>query len=388
MDPIIEKHRIASLLIKEKMLGLTLAEQKILDSWCQADPRHETIYKRLSQKKFSADMERYRQIEMLPAIENYRKRYSRPKKVRRLNHWYHAAAVAALLVIGISTFLLYQRNTPSPQELPAFQGSKAILVLNDGSTIDLSAQKHTDIVTTENITILNSGSELQYFAPGEADIPEDIHYNELIVPKGGEFMLQLADGTKVWLNSQSELKYPMVFDKTKREVYLNGEAYFEVAKNANCPFHVIAKDNIDVEVLGTSFNVRSYPDETSVETVLEEGKVSMSRGEDKVILTPGERGVYDPGKRIQVNGVDTELYTAWRMGRYIFMNEKVEDILKQLTRWYDIEVFYRNEEAKSVMISGDVRRYDNINILLEAMEISGGVHFELNGKTLVVSYNN
>lgn len=388
MDPVIEKHRIASLIIKEKTLGLTSAEQEILDSWRQADPRHETIYKQLSRKDFSADLERYRQIEQLPGMENYRKRYARPKKIRRLNHWYRAAAVAALLVIGITTFLLYQQHTPSPQEIPAFQGSKAILVLNDGSTIDLSAQKHTDIMTTENITIRNSGSELQYSAQGEVEIPEEITYNELIVPKGGEFILQLADGTKVWLNSQSELKYPMVFDKTKREVYLKGEAYFEVAKNADCPFHVIAKDHIDVEVLGTSFNIRSYPDEARVETVLEEGKVSMSRGEDKVILTPGERALYDPGKRIQVKGVDTELYTAWRMGRYIFMNKKVEDILKQLARWYDIEVFYRNEEAKSVMISGDVRRYDNINILLEAMEISGGVHFELNGKTLVVSYNN
>ncbi len=387
MDSIIKKHRIASLIVKEKTMGLSQKEQEVLDSWRQAAPGHELLYKQLSKKNFGTDLKRYRQIEALPGWENYLNRYSR-KKVHRLSNWYRAAAVAAMLVIGVSTFFIYQKNTPSPQEIPALRGSKAILVLNDGSTIDLSAKNHKNIVTTEKITIRNDGSELKYPTTENVENYREIRYNELIVPRGGEYTLQLADGTKVWLNSQSNLKYPMVFGQTKREVYLEGEAYFEVAKNTACPFHVIVKDRIDIEVLGTSFNVRSYPDERSVETVLEEGRVSMSREDDRVILSPGEKAVYHPGEMIQVAEVDTELYTAWRYGRYVFMDEKVEDILKQLARWYDIEIFYRNEEAKSVTISGDVRKYDNINTLLEAMEITGDVHFELNGKTLIVSYPN
>ena len=206
------------------------------------------------------------------------------------------------------------------------------------------------------------------------------------MPKGGEFTLTLSDGTKVWLNSQSKLKYPVVFSTGSREVYLEGEAYFEVTKKPHHPFRVNAKDGVNIEVLGTSFNVRSYTDEDRVETVLEEGSVRMNRGKDSVILRPGYKAVYQPNENIQVTSVNTELYTAWRHGQYIFTNESVENILKQLSRWYNIEVFYCNEAAKSVIFSGDVRKYDNITTLLEAMEIAGGVHFKINGNTLIVSY--
>ena len=123
-----------------------------------------------------------------------------------------------------------------------------------------------------------------------------------------------------------------------------------------------------------------------METVLEEGSVRMNRGKDSVILRPGYKAVYQPNENIQVTSVNTELYTAWRHGQYIFTNESVENILKQLSRWYNIEVFYCNEAAKSVIFSGDVRKYDNITTLLEAMEIAGGVHFKINGNTLIVSY--
>ena len=148
------------------------------------------------------------------------------------------------------------------------------------------------------------------------------------------------------------------------------------------------KNGVSIEVLGTSFNVRSYMDENTIETVLEKGSVRMSQGKDAVILIPGNKAVYLPNEPIRLTTVNTELYTAWRHGQYIFMNESVENILKQLSRWYDIEVFYSNEAAKSVVFSGDVRKYDNINTLLEAMEILGCLHFKINGKTLIVSYNN
>ncbi|HAH72360.1 MAG TPA: iron dicitrate transport regulator FecR, partial [Butyricimonas virosa] len=166
-----------------------------------------------------------------------------------------------------------------------------------------------------------------------------------------------------------------------------GEAYFEVAKDPQHPFHVNARNGVNIEVLGTSFNVRSYTDENAIETVLEEGSVRMSQGKDAVILSPGNKAVYLPNEPIQLTTVNTELYTAWRHGQYIFMEESVENILKQLSRWYDIEVFYSNEAAKSVVFSGDVRKYDDINTLLEAMEIAGGIHFRINGKTLIVSYS-
>lgn len=301
--------------------------------------------------------------------------------------WYWAVAVA-ILFFSVSALFFYQEESTAPVSVAITPGSsKAMLVLNNGNIIDLSKRK-TEVITNQKLSIKTDGTQLSYSVTEDSkDEPTD-EYNELIIPKGGEFTLTLSDGTKVWLNSQSKIKYPVIFNNITREVYLEGEAYFEVAKDAHRPFHVNTKNNVCVEVLGTSFNVRSYSDENSVETVLEEGIVRMSQGKDAVVLKPGHKATYRPNEPIQTTTVNTELYTAWRHGQYIFMDESVENILKQLSRWYDIEVFYSNEAAKSVTFSGDVTKYDDIDTLLKAMEIAGGVHFKISGRTLIVSYNN
>ncbi len=385
MDPIASKQHIAALILKEKTIGLTQPEQQELASWRQTDARNEEIYTRLHEKDFSSELSRYRQISISKGLEQYRKRYVTGKSKPRVTRWYWVAA-AAVLMIGITSLLFRGGDTDIPQTDIVPGNAKATLVLNNGDIINLSGKENNEIVTTEELSIRNNGSELQYSLSENRRNNYTNNYNELIVPKGGEFTLTLSDGTKVWLNSQSKLKYPVVFSTGSREVYLEGEAYFEVTKKPHHPFRVNAKDGVNIEVLGTSFNVRSYTDEDWVETVLEEGSVRMNRGKDSVILRPGYKAVYQPNENIQVTSVNTELYTAWRHGQYIFTNESVENILKQLSRWYNIEVFYCNEAAKSVIFSGDVRKYDNITTLLEAMEIAGGVHFKINGNTLIVSY--
>ena len=359
MDPIVSKQHIAALILKEKTIGLTQPEQQELASWRQTDARNEEIYTRLHEKDFSSELSRYRQISISKGLEQYRKRYVIGKSKPRVTRWYWVAA-AVVLMIGITSLLFRSGDTDIPQTGIVPGNAKATLVLNNGDIINLSGKENNEIVTMEELSIRNNGSELQYSLSENRRNSYTNNYNELIVPKGGEFTLTLSDGTKVWLNSQSKLKYPVVFSTGSREVYL--------------------------EVLGTSFNVRSYTDEDRVETVLEEGSVRMNRGKDSVILRPGYKAVYQPNENIQVTSVNTELYTAWRHGQYIFTNESVENILKQLSRWYNIEVFYCNEAAKSVIFSGDVRKYDNITTLLEAMEIAGGVHFKINGNTLIVSY--
>ena len=388
MDPIIKKQRIAALILKEKMDELSKSEKEELTSWLQVSPKNEKIYVRLQEKSFSEDIARYQQISTARGLDNYRRRYNMQKNSRLLGKWYWAAAVVAF-VIGISTLFFYQEAPPTVAQATISPGSsKAMLILNNGEIISLSEKNKTEIVATEELSIRNEGSQLRYTVSENTKNEQANNYNELIVPKGGEFTLTLSDGTKVWLNSQSKIKYPVIFNDITREVYLEGEAYFEVTKDTQLPFHVNVKNGVSIEVLGTSFNVRSYMDENTIETVLEKGSVRMSQGKDAVILIPGNKAVYLPNEPIRLTTVNTELYTAWRHGQYIFMNESVENILKQLSRWYDIEVFYSNEAAKSVVFSGDVRKYDNINTLLEAMEILGGLHFKINGKTLIVSYNN
>ncbi|WP_270544009.1 FecR family protein [Butyricimonas paravirosa] len=385
MDPIIQKQWIASLMLKENTVGLNEAEREELNLWRQADPRNERTYTRLHEKDYKKDLSRYRQIDVQHGLERYRERYTQ-KKTRYLAKWYWSAA-AVVFMIGIGSIFFFQKTDHiAPQESIVPGSSKAMLVLNNGNIINLSDKTHDEIVTTEELIIRNNGTELQYATTENATNKHANNYNELIVPKGGEYTLTLSDGTKVWLNSQSKLKYPVAFNDTNREVYLEGEAYFEVTKDPHHPFHVNAKDRVTIEVLGTSFNVRSYPDETKVETVLEEGSVRMSKGKEKVTLSPGYKAVYQPEKGIETTSVNTELYTAWRHGQYIFVDESVENILKQLSRWYNIEVFYSNEKAKSVIFSGDVRKYNDITTLLEAMEIAGGIHFKINGNTLIVSY--
>lgn len=386
MDSIIKKQRIASLILKEKIDELSKSEKEELTSWLQASPRNEEIYSRLQKKSFSEDIARYQQISTTRGLEGYRRRYVH-KNRRLLGKWYWAAAVA-VFIVGIATLFFYQEEHLTVAKTTISPGSsKAMLVLNNGEVIPLSEKNKTEIIATKELSIRNEGSQLRYTASENTKNEQATTYNELIVPKGGEFTLTLSDGTKVWLNSQSKIRYPVIFNDITREVYLEGEAYFEVAKDSRHPFHVNARNGVNIEVLGTSFNVRSYTDENAIETVLEEGSVRMSQGKDSVILSPGNKATYLPNEPIRLTTVNTELYTAWRHGQYIFMEESVENILKQLSRWYDIEVFYSNEAAKSVVFSGDVRKYDDINTLLEAMEIAGGIHFKINGKTLIVSYS-
>ena len=172
---------------------------------------------------------------------------------------YWAAAVAvAVFIIGIATLFFYQEEHPTVAKTTISPGSsKAMLILNNGEIISLSEKNKTEIVATEELSIRNEGSRLRYTASENTKNEQANNYNELIVPKGGEFTLTLSDGTKVWLNSQSKIRYPVIFNDITREVYLEGEAYFEVAKDPQHPFHVNARNGVNIEVLGTSFNVEA-----------------------------------------------------------------------------------------------------------------------------------
>lgn len=357
-----------------------------MTSWIEESPEHRELYTYLRSKDPSTDLTKYKTINSLEGLERYRKRYA-PKHQSIYFRWYWVVA-AVILVVSVSILYFYQEKViPSRSSIITPGCSKAILVLDNGNIIDLSKEKNK-IITNQQLSIQTDGTQVSYSVTEKIREKSTNEYNELIIPTGGEFTLTLSDGTKVWLNSQSKIKYPVLFNDTTREVYLEGEAYFEVSQDTLHPFRVNTKNNVCIEVLGTSFNVRGYNDENSVETVLEEGIVKMSQGKDVAILNPGNKATYLPNKPIQMTTVNTELYTAWRHGQYIFIDESVENILKQLSRWYNIEVFFSNEAAKSVIFSGDITKYNDINTLLEAMEIAGGIHFKINGRTLIVSSDN
>ena len=236
----------------------------------------------------------------------------------------------------------------------------------------------------DSVLIKNESHTLIYNSDSVTSV--NVQYNTLTLPRGTEYNIVLADGTKVYLNADSEIRYPVTFVDNKREVELKGEAYFVVAKNEQQPFLVRVNDQISVRVLGTSFNVTAYPDQKRIVTTLEEGSVQVEYGEKSVNITPGEQAVYDKKNGyLKVKEVDTQLYTSWKDGYYKFSNATLEEIMETLTLWYDLNVFYVNPEVKNLEFTGRLKRYDDVKGLFKKFEDTGLVQFCLKGNNVVIN---
>lgn len=379
MEKILHEQYIVLLIVKQMCNALTPEEEAELQNWIEADEEHLKAYELLRQTKPEEERERYARLDAGKAWKKYKARYGK-KSPRKISYWTTVITAAmVILAIGILIFFKSGRDAdPLASIVPG--SSKAVLILEDGSQKDLSRE---EIMRIDGIEVKNDGTSIAYGKTGGEY--KTTAYNELQIPRGGEYRLMLADGTQVWLNSQTKLRYPVSFDGEKREVWLEGEAYFQVAKDAEHPFVIRTRERVAVEVLGTSFNVRAYKDESRIETVLEEGVVKMSAAGQVVKLLPGNRSCYDcESRQMEVGMVDTRIFTDWRSGQFIFFKKRVEEILRDLSRWYDLEIFYRSEKAKDILFSGSVKKYDHITTLLEAMEVAGGITFEIKGKTLTV----
>lgn len=205
-------------------------------------------------------------------------------------------------------------------------------------------------------------------------------------PRGGEYKVTLSDGSLVYLNSVTRIKYPVVFSRKERKVFLSGEAYFEVAEDPKRPF-LVEVGGIEVKVYGTFFNINSFR-EGGVQTVLVKGSVGvkvLASGEESMI-EPGQMAEFRQGSmKVEVKEVDVNLYTDWKNGIFRFKNQRLEDILTILSNWYDVDIFYQIPSVKELHFSGYMERYKNFEIILEAITLSTGVQFSIQGKTVVVS---
>ena len=387
MDLIYKHQHIASLVAKERLGLLNEAEKEELDIWVKGNPEHQLLYERLKQKNYTEDIALYDGMDMERALEKYRSRYNRRRHF--IYRWVSVAAVVVILfTVGI--FLFHREKQVGPEVADIYPGSsKAELVLSDGSVRKLESVQQAEEIKVGEKVIRNTGTQVCYVCdstPVKTTEEFRLVYNELRVPTGGEYQLVLSDGTKVWLNSQTNLRFPVEFGDKERTVYLEGEAYFEVSRDEKRPFYVRMSKEVNVEVLGTSFNVRAYGDEANIETVLEKGCVRMFRKRQDIVLKPGMRAIYSKkDKSIEADMVDTELYTAWRNGQYVFQDETVENILYKLSRWYGMDVFYQNEKAKELIFSGSIRKYNTIQRLLNAIEGTGSIHFQVKGNTIIVN---
>lgn len=388
MNPIHICQHIALLIAKERLNTLNKSETEELKQWLSEDPANRSLYEKLKKQNPIPAFRTYQQIQTTQGLQKYRKRY-RSHSVRLPVRWMSAAAIG-LLLIGVGIHLLV-RIPPETVRVVNIQpgASKAVLIMADGQVKELEETKETETIELTGVTVRNSGDEIRYTPrPGDSLAISQFsrEHNILKTPTGGEYKLILSDGTRVWLNSQSILRYPVNFTDKERLVYLEGEAYFDVAYDDKCPFIVNTRTEVNVQVLGTAFNIRAYPDEAQIETVLEQGSVKMWQYSNSVTLVPGTKGVFNKNNgEFSTQEVNTELYTAWYKGQYVFEEETIENILTRLSRWYDIHVFFADQKARNMVFSGSIRKYGTIHQFLQAVEMTGGIRFQVKGNTIIVS---
>jgi len=299
------------------------------------------------------------------------------------------AAALFLISAGIYLFLSRHQSFPTPAIArtapaktdipPGRQG--AILTLADGHSVVLDSLRNGVVAVQGGTKVTLDNGRLAYATanPATAEIP----YNTMTTPKGRQFQLTLPDGTRVWLNAASSLRYPTAFSGGDRKVMMTGEAYFEVASDAKHPFRVEINQSTAVEVLGTNFDINAYSDETSIKTTLIEGAVRISSGSEKVLLKPGQQASSRSSSPIKiVSNVPIDKVMAWKNGVFDFQDAKLEEVMRQLQRWYDIEVVYENG-IPNIEFIGKMGRDLSLSEVLGGLQLSK-VHFRMEGRKLVV----
>jgi len=312
----------------------------------------------------------------------------RPKK--NSSHVWKRIAAAAAIFFVICMGIFYQLNRGEgsiAQSDIQPGGNKAYLTLSNGRKIELGSRSNGQVATQNGISINKTDEgRIIYSIGGHKKAEEKTGYNTIETPKGGQYQLILPDGSSVWLNAASSLRYALdLGDKTAREVDLQGEAYFEIKHDKSRPFKVKTAGGT-VEVLGTHFNVNSYRDDALEKTTLLEGSVRISNkmALSTKVLTPGQQSILSKEGRLIVANADMEAATAWKNGLFVFDDETLADIMKRVSRWYDVEVEFRNVDTQ-LLFGGSVSRYDNVSKVLSKLERVGGVHFKVEGRRIIVT---
>jgi transmembrane sensor len=379
------KEELKSLLEKFDAGHCTAEEVGMLESWY--------LQWRTDEEIDLADAEAEQRIDHIWS------RLDEEPKVQKtpLRLWPRFAAAAVILITlssGLFFYLHRGGSTPAmiaKQDVPA-GGNKAYLTLADGKRIVLNNAANGQLAKETGVAISKSAEGQLVYTLSDQSIARNAKpiYNKIETPKGGQYQIVLPDGTKVWLNSASSLRFPATFTNVKtREVELSGEAYFEVAHNKKLPF-IVKTARQELSVLGTHFNLSSYADEEVTKTTLLQGAVLIHRlgdivnpveGKDFAVLKPGQQATLR--KTIQTGPADIEMATAWKEGNFLFNALDLKSILRQLSRWYDVEVDY-SHVPENRFFTGFISRSVNLSKVLEMLEKTGGMEFEIDHKTIKV----
>lgn len=382
-------------LMKKSLLGeASEAEQQELENRLAECPELQQIYEQLQNgetlKTAFGEYQNYSSKKayrsFLQHIEQGEKKQSKRKILRG---WWYAAAAVVVMAIGLSFYLMNDNLSVENNKVIIEPGTQqAQLIFPDGSIIDVHEEEVNVIVDGVKVKyekgILSYEPTVTTQQKEESAVEQPVQSNELVIPRGGENTVVLADGTTVHLNAGSKLTYPVRFAGKRRTVVLQGEAYFEVTKDENRPF-VVQTHLGEVTVLGTEFNVNAYADADVCYTTLVRGKVSFSASDsgESVTLLPGEQAVATAGN-VEKRAVDLDEYVGWVDGIYTFNNRTLGEIMQTFERWYDIQVYYETPDLRNMTYSGNLKRYGTINSFLDALELTGDLDYKITGRNILI----
>ena len=365
-------------------------EQAELTRWRNESSENERLFREIcKEENIKQNMQKRQTFHTEDGWEGVQRKIQRHRFRHRILNICKYAAIFIFPVV-IATVAIYKSgNEPQPlsqvEEQIVPGGKKAVLILDNGEAIDLKSTSGVELKEKDG-TVIQVDSTVLNYQQAPARTSEKLAYNKVNVPRGGEYQLTLSDGSKVQLNSMSSIRFPVQFAQDCRLVELEGEAYFEVSKTGQ-PFIVQTK-GMKIEVLGTTFNISAYANE-EYQTTLVSGsvKVQTENGSNR-ILKPSEQACITPGSnQINVRNVDTAFYTSWIHGKINFKDQRLDDIMKTLARWYDMDVVYENEATKELRFGCYVNRYNEITPLVKLLEQTGRVTVTVEGKTIKIFTN-
>lgn len=377
-----------------KVLGDTTSrENEELEALLEKKKSYRSLLTDLTNpKEYNSRQKQLQLIDTEQELEHFLSGHRTPTRKIRHFYWRAAAIVIPLLTGSVIAWQMFPKAPVSYQQAQskiAPGASGAILVLSNGTKQLLSPE--TQLFTETNGTQIHTDSNQLNYTTNNT-IPQDTTpiYNHLLVDRGFEYMLVLQDGTKVWMNSESELHYPVQFASANRKVRLKGEAYFEVARDSIHPFIVEVNDNFEVKVLGTHFNIKAYPSDDQFETTLLEGKVAISAPslEGSTILAPSQQMVIRKNGEHLVRKVNPDYAIAWHNGWFYFDNETLEKTLELVGRWYNIDFTFEDLECKYIRVSGKVKRFENLQVILDMLKTTTKCNYILDHEKIYVTKNN
>ena len=361
--------------------GLSPEEKGKLEDWINESEEHRLLFCKIKKQLSINEIRNYLQTDVEDAWKKVREKTfgAPPVRPRIRPKWLKYAAVVLPVLLSITLWYTWKEEMKNKQATVA--RLNPVLTLDNGEKYQLDPEEQTEIYVDEEVKAYQAGGGLIYDTTARQ---EENKYNRIEVPRGSEYWIVLPDGTRVWLNAATELKYPVAFHAKERRVYLKGEAYFEVAPDKNRPFYVETEE-VKIRVLGTVFDVNTHYTR-GVRTVLVEGAVALEWGDQKEIrMKPGELADFDrTTTEVTLKEVDVTSYISWKEGYFVFEDEPLEEIMHTLSLRYDKEFLFVGKRSRALHFSGHIKRYERIETILSAITDVTGVEFRMNGQIILI----